>query len=67
MVTAPLFLILLVAAIVAVKYGPVRPGGMVLGVLLGLSLASTQFGPPVLKALQDGVTMVVSSASNLAG
>lgn len=67
MVTAPLFIILLVAAFIAMKYGNVKPGAMLLGVLLGLSLASTSFGPPLLGALQDGLSMAVSGASSVAG
>lgn len=66
MVTAPLFIVLLVSAIVAVKYGNVKPGAMFLGVLLGLSLASTSFGPPILSALQDGLSMAISGASSVA-
>lgn len=67
MISAPLFVILLVAAFIATKYGSVRPGGMFLGVLLGLSLASTSFGPPILAALQDGLSMAISGASSVAG
>jgi hypothetical protein len=67
MVTAPLFFVLLVAAFVAVKYANVKPGVLILGVLLGLSLASTAVGPTVLTWLQDGMTAVISSATRVTG
>lgn len=67
MVTAPLVIILAIATFLAVKYGSAKPGSMVLGVLFGLSLASTTIGPPMLGALQDGMTSVVSSVSAVAG
>jgi hypothetical protein len=67
MISAPLFIVLLVAAFVAVKYGNVKPTAMFLGVVLGLSLASTSFGPPLLGAIQDGLSMAISGASSVAG
>jgi hypothetical protein len=66
MVTAPLFIVLAIAAFVAVKYGSTKPGGMILGVLLGLSLASTSLGPPMLAALNDAMTSVIDSMSGVA-
>jgi hypothetical protein len=67
MVTAPLFIVLLIAAFIAVKYTATKPGGLFLGVLVGLSLSSTSFGPPILTALQNGMTMVINGASGIAG
>lgn len=67
MVTAPLFLVLAIAAFVAMKYGSTKPGGMFLGILLGLSLASTTIGPPILDGLNQAMASVVASVSSVAG
>ena len=67
MVTLPLFLILLICAYLSVKHGKTSAAGMALGVLLGLSLASTSLGPPLLGALTDLSTSLVSALSSAAG
>lgn len=48
MVTMPLFVILSLIAYVAVKYAGAKLGTMIFGLLVGLSMASTSLGPPVL-------------------
>ena len=67
MVTAPLFLILALFAFVSVRYGKSSPGGMFLGVALGLSLASTALGPPILDGITFVMTSAVDSLSSVAG
>jgi hypothetical protein len=66
MVTSPLFIILAVAAVVAVKWGPMKVSHLVLGVLLGLSLAATSLGPPILDGITSAMSSVVSTVSNVA-
>lgn len=67
MVTMPLFLMLAGCAIVAVRWGTTKPGGVLLGILVGLTLAGTSFGPPLLAGLDQLATTVVASLSSAAG
>jgi hypothetical protein len=67
MVTLPLFLILLGAVYVAVRHGKSSAGGMVLGVLLGLAMASTTVGPPLLSGLTTLSTTVIRAISSAVG
>ena len=67
MVTVPLFLILLIVAYVSVRHGKAGAGGMVLGVLLGLAMASTAIGPPLLNGLTSLSTTVIRSISAATG
>jgi len=67
MVTLPLFLILLLAAYVSVRHGSAGAPAMVLGVLLGLSLASTAIGPPLLSGLTTLSTTVIHAISAATG
>jgi hypothetical protein len=63
----PLFLVLLLVAIVAVKYGALKPGAIVLGVLLGLTMASTSLGPPIRQGLNQFSETLVSTLSQATG
>jgi hypothetical protein len=67
MVTLPLFLILLLIAYLSVRHGKAGAPAMVLGVLLGLTMASTAIGPPLLSGLTTLSTTVVHSISAAAG
>jgi hypothetical protein len=67
MVSAPLFIVLAVAAFVAVKWGPAKASHLALGVLLGLSLATTAAGPPILNGITTAMDAIVSTVSNAAG
>jgi len=67
MVTLPLFLILLGAVYVAVRHGKSSAGGMVLGVLLGLAMASTAVGPTLLTGLTTLSTTVLRAISSAVG
>ncbi|HEY8717738.1 hypothetical protein [Pengzhenrongella sp.] len=67
MVTLPLFLILLVVAYISVRHGKARPGGMVLGVLLGLAMATTAIGPPLLAGLTTLSTTAIQAISSAVG
>ena len=63
MVTAPLFIIFLIAVVVAIWKVGTSPAAIVLGALFGLSLASTTLGVPIL----DGIESAMSSAFEVAG
>ncbi|WP_406027351.1 hypothetical protein OH802_09770 [Nocardioides sp. NBC_00850] len=67
MVTAPLFVIFLLVALGMVKWGGTHPGIIAFGVVLGLSLASTAFGGPILDGIESGMSAALSAATNLAG
>jgi hypothetical protein len=64
--TMPLFLVLLLIAIVGVKYGAMKFGAVLLGTLLGLTMASTAFGPPMVKGLEQFSKTVVETVSGAA-
>jgi hypothetical protein len=67
MVTLPLFLVLLIVAYVSVRHGKAGAPAMVLGVLLGLAMASTAIGPPLLSGLTTLSTTVIHSISAATG
>jgi hypothetical protein len=67
MVTLPLFLFLLGAVYVAVRHRKSSAGGMVLGVLLGLAMASTAVGATLLAGLTTLSTTVIRSISSVVG
>lgn len=67
MVTAPLFIILALVAFGAIKWGGAHVGHMVLGTLLGLSLATTAIGGPILHGIEAAMSSVVSTVSSAAG
>ena len=67
MITFPLFLLLAGITAVLLKTRSVQLGAVVLGVLLGLSLASTTIGPPILAAVTGMSTAVVSGLSSVGG
>ncbi|WP_152363815.1 hypothetical protein [Microlunatus speluncae] len=61
MVTVPLVAILAVGLFLLVKFGKQGLGGAVVGVFLGLALASTTVGPPIIDGLQTFCDTVISS------
>lgn len=67
MVTAPLFIIFAIVAFVAVKWGPATPGVVLLGMLLGLSLASTSIGGPILSGLETASASAIQTVTNAVG
>ena len=67
MVTASLFVVLLVVVIAGLYVRKVQGGSLVLGVLFGLALASTAVGPPILDGFQTGLESVVSAISSAVG
>ena len=67
MITFPLFLLFAFVAAVLVKTGAVKGGAIVLGVLVGLSLASTAVGPPILSAMTSATTTAVHTISGVVG
>ncbi len=67
MLTIPLVVILAIAAVFMVKYAKHKVGGIVVGVLLGLSLASTSVGPPILSGLTSLSRTVVDAVSGAMG
>jgi hypothetical protein len=67
MVTAPFFIVLAATAVVAVKWGSAKASHIALGVVLGLSLATTSLGPPILDGITTAVDAVVSTLSKTTG
>ena len=67
MITFPLFLLFAFVAAVLVKTGAVKGGALVLGVLVGLSLATTAVGPPILSAMTSATTTAVHTISGAVG
>ena len=67
MITFPLFLLFAFVAAVLVKTGAVKGGALVLGVLVGLSLATTSIGPPILSAMTSATTTAVHTISGVVG
>ena len=67
MITAPLFIIFLFVALVMIKWGGTHPGVLAFGAVLGLSLASTAIGAPILDGIESGMTAALSAAANIAG
>lgn len=67
MVTAPLFVVLLLITVVCVKGKVAKGGSVVLGVLLGLTLASTALGTPILDGLTAASNGIVSSITKASG
>jgi hypothetical protein len=67
MVSLPLCLFLLGAVYVAVRHGKSSVGGMVLGVLLGLAMASTSVGPALVRGLTSLSTMAIRAISSAVG
>ncbi|MBO0609373.1 hypothetical protein [Myceligenerans salitolerans] len=67
MVTMSLFFVLLVAVVAGFYFKRVAVGSWVLGVLFGLSLAATAWGPTILGGFQDGLNSLVQAVSGVAG
>jgi hypothetical protein len=65
MIPVSLLLILLIAAVIAVKYGKAKIGTMLLGVCLGLALASTSFGMWGTEALNDLMNNLFAGANDM--
>lgn len=67
MVTAPLFVVLLFVTALCVKGKIAKAGSVILGVLLGLTLAATTIGPPILNGLTAASTGLVDAFTSLGG
>lgn len=67
MVTAPLFVLVAFVAYICLKTKAVAAGGLVLGVLLGLTLASTGLGGPIIDGLQTGTRAAVTAMTSALG
>lgn len=67
MVSMSLFFVLLVLVVAGVYFKKVSAGSLVLGILFGLSLASTSFGGPLLDAFQAMLDGLVQAASSVEG
>lgn len=65
MITVSLLVVLLIAAYIAVKFLKVKIGGLLLGVCLGLALASTTFGMWGTEALNDLLNNLFTSANDM--
>ena len=64
MVTMPLFALLVFGAIVAIKWGPLNLGPVILGLFIGLTMASTTMGPPLLNALTETTAQVTDAITH---
>ncbi len=67
MVTMPLFGLLLFGAVVAVKWGPLKAGPVILGLLIGLTMAGTPMGPPTVNAIENVTHTVITGFSSAFG
>ncbi|MDR7383515.1 hypothetical protein [Promicromonospora iranensis] len=65
MINVSLLVVLLIAAWIAVKYLKVKIGGLLLGVCVGLALASTSFGMWGTEALNELLVNMFSGANNM--
>jgi len=59
-ISVSLFLLLLFVAYVAIKWGPLSIGPVLLGVAVGLTGAGTPIGPPLVSGLNTVATTVVT-------
>ncbi|MGL5826283.1 MAG: hypothetical protein ACRCYU_15945 [Nocardioides sp.] len=66
MLTMPLFLAVLFVVVVVVKAKKKMLGPVILGAVLGLTMASTAFGPPLTGGLQQMTSAVVTALSDAA-
>jgi hypothetical protein len=67
MVTASLFVVLLILVVATVWLKKVKVGSLTLGVLFGLTLATTAVGPPILAGFQTTLDTLVSAISSAVG
>lgn len=65
MITAPLFVILLVITFVCVKTKSAKLGSVILGILLGLTLASTMVGAPIVRGLTEASSFAIGAITSL--
>lgn len=65
MVSAPLFVIVLVLTLIALKTRAAKAGSTFLGLVLGLTLASTSFGAPIIQAVTDISQGLVTALSSM--
>lgn len=65
MVSAPLFVIVLVLTLIALKTRAAKAGSTFLGLVLGLTLASTSFGAPIITAVTDISQGLVTALSSM--
>jgi len=61
MISLSLFALLLFIAFVAVKWGPLKVGPVLLGAAVGLTMAGTPFGPPTVTAIDTVTSTIVTS------
>lgn len=67
MINAPLFVVVLLVCLLALKTRAARPGSLFLGLVLGLTLASTSFGAPILSAVTSMSQGIVTAVSSMGG
>lgn len=67
MITAPLFVVLLLLTGLCIKGKIAQTGSVILGVLLGLTLAATTIGPPILSGLTAASTGLFDALTSLGG
>lgn len=63
MANVPLFLVILFAVAMCIKGKAASAGSVALGALLGLTLAGTAVGPPILHGMTSAATSLVSGLS----
>ncbi|GAB3157987.1 hypothetical protein GCM10027059_01900 [Myceligenerans halotolerans] len=67
MVEMSLFFVLVVASVAGFYFKRVAAGSWALGVLLGLALAATAWGPQILDGFQSALNALVQAVSGVAG
>lgn len=65
MLNAPLFVVILLIVILTLKTRAARGGSVFLGLVLGLTLASTSFGAPIISAVTDMSQGLVDALSSM--
>lgn len=65
--TIPLVVVLGLLAFGLVKWGKQKVSGVLVGVLLGLALATTAVGPPILDAATSASKTVIAAISSAVG
>lgn len=67
MVTAPLALVLGIISFFMTKGSASTVAATVVNILLGIALASTIIGPPMINGLESGSNALFQAVSNVAG
>lgn len=65
MVTMPFFVMFAFVAFCLVKWGPFKAAPVVMGLVVGLYMASTSLGPPVIEQITDTSRAAINTVSKV--